>query len=546
MDNNLYEYALKMKNSSLRQMMREDSGRFKKFSFTIGDVLFDFSKNFIDTEILNHLVATVSSGTGVDLRAKIDDMFSGKIINNTEGRAVLHTALRNFSDNPVYVGTEDVMPKIRSVREQMQNFVCGVNSGEILSSGGEKFTDVVNIGIGGSDLGPKTVAKALTPYSCGLRVHFVSNVDSSDIYETLHGLKSENVLFVVASKTFTTMETMRNAETAKKWFLQSGKSEKDIAKHFVALSTNLEATGKFGIAPERVFEFWDWVGGRYSVWSAIGLSLALYVGWDNYEQFLRGAYMLDCHFRTEPFKQNVPVIAALLGAFYNEYFGAETEAIIPYEQYLQYLPAFLQQLNMESNGKSVTKFGKNASTKTGQVIWGEAGTNAQHSFFQLLHQGMRFIPVEFIGGTQTHHPIDNHHDMLIANMLAQSEALMNGKSAEFVKEELLAAGMPEEKIKVLLPHKVFAGNRPSTVILYRKLTPETMGILLAYYEQKVFTQGVLWGINSFDQWGVELGKQLAGKILTEFSGEAATSQHDASTAGLIEYYKKYSKDTEIK
>lgn len=543
MDNNLYEYSLKMKNSSLRQMMREDTGRFKKFSFEVGEVLFDFSKNFIDSEILHHLAAGAES---LELRAKMEDMFSGKIINNTEGRAVLHTALRNFSGNPVFVSGEDVMPKIEAVREKMKRFADGVNSGALLSATGKKFTDVVNIGIGGSDLGPKTVAKALTPYSLGLHVHYVSNVDSSDIFETLEKVNPETTLFIIASKTFTTMETMRNAETAKARFLGSGRSQSDVAKHFVALSTNLEATSKFGINPENVFEFWNWVGGRYSVWSAIGLSVAIYIGWDNFEKFLRGGFEMDKHFRTAPFEKNVPVIAALIGAFYNEYFGAETEAVIPYEHYLEDFPAFLQQLNMESNGKSVTKYGKITSKKTGQVIWGEPGTNAQHSFFQLLHQGMRFIPVDFIGGAEAAHPIENHHEMLLANMFAQSEALMNGKSAEAVREEMLAAKMPEDKVKLLIPHRTFAGNRPSTVILYRKLTPETMGILTAYYEHKVFTQGVLWGLNSFDQWGVELGKQLAGKILPELTGEKSGGMHDSSTAGLIAYFQKYSKEKQTK
>jgi glucose-6-phosphate isomerase len=461
-------------------------------------------------------------------------MFSGQRINSTENRAVLHTALRNRSNDPVFVDGRDVMPDVKRVLEGMRRFSTAVRSGEWRGYTGLAIRDVVNIGIGGSDLGPKMVCEALKAYARpDLRVHFVSNVDSTDLIETLKGLNPETTLFLVASKTFTTQETMTNARSARAWFLSAAKDEAAIAKHFAAMSTNTAAVASFGIDTRNMFEFWDWVGGRYSLWSAIGLSIAIYLGMDTFEELLGGAHALDQHFRSTPFEQNLPVILGLLGIWYNNFFEAQSHAILPYDQYLVHFPAYFQQGDMESNGKRVTQQGETVDYATGPVIWGQPGTNGQHAFYQLIHQGTRLIPCDFLAAAQSQNPLGEHHPILLSNYLAQTEALMKGKTAEEVRAELEADGLSAAQIKTLLPAKVFPGNRPTNSILYPRLTPHTLGALIALYEHKIFTQGIIWEINSFDQWGVELGKQLAKKILPEISAENPVTSHDSSTNGLI-------------
>ena len=527
--------AESMKSSSLKDLVNTPD-RFEKFSLEFNDTLYDYSKNFIDDSAIQTFCKLAEE---VQLKSKIDAMFGGEKINATENRAVLHTALRNKLSKEIIVDGENVIPKIKAVLQQMKSFADGVHNAKILGSTGKKFTDIVNIGIGGSDLGPAMICSALRPYAVeGINAHFVSNVDATDIAETLKKLNPETTLFIIASKTFTTQETLRNARSAKAWFLNDGNtSQEDIAKHFIALSTNEKAVREFGISPDNMFEFWDWVGGRYSLWSAIGLSIALYIGFDNFDELLLGAFKMDEHFRTAPFDRNIPVIMAMLGIYYTDFWDAESMAIIPYDQYLDKFPAFLQQLDMESNGKSVTLLNEEVNYKTGPMIWGQPGTNAQHSFFQLIHQGTRLIPVDFIAGVNSHNPIEDHQQMLLSNFFAQTEALMNGKNSEAVISELTQAGMNQDEIRQLIPHKIFKGNRPTNSILYKQLTPSVLGSLIAMYEHKIFVQGAVWGLNSFDQWGVELGKQLANRILPELQNNEPIRSHDNSTNGLINYYK---------
>jgi glucose-6-phosphate isomerase len=526
----------KIASLQMRDMFAEDPKRFERFSIRFGDILLDYSKNRITGETVPLLLDLVREA---NLKDWIEKMFAGVKINSTENRAVLHTALRNRSNSPVIVDGEDVMPEVNRVLGQMRDFSEKVRNGAWKGYTGKAITDVVNIGIGGSDLGSVMVTEALTAYGKpGLHVHFVSNVDGTHIVETLKNLHPESTLFVIASKTFTTQETLTNANTAKEWFLKSAKNQPAVAKHFVALSTNAEAVSKFGIDTKNMFEFWDWVGGRYSLWSAIGLSIALFIGMDNFEELLTGAHEMDQHFRTEPFENNIPVMLGLLGIWYNEFFAAETHAIIPYDQYMHRFAAYFQQGDMESNGKRVTKDGREVNYSTGPIIWGEPGTNGQHAFFQLIHQGTRMIPTDFLAPIVSQNPIGEHHAILLSNFFAQTEALMKGKTEGEAKAELEAAGIKGEALDRLLPHKVFPGNRPTNSIMVRKLTPRVLGSLIAMYEHKIFVQGIIWNINSFDQWGVELGKQLAKKILPELGGPEKVTSHDASTNGLIDYYKQ--------
>ncbi len=519
----------------MRDLFTSDPQRFSKFSLRFGDILFDFSKNRV-TEKTMRLLVDLARQAG--LAEMIEAMFSGQKINVTENRAVLHTALRNRSNTPVYIDSQDVMPEVNRVLARMRNFSQAVRSGAWKGYSGKAITDIVNIGIGGSDLGPKMVCEALKVYATpNLRVHFVSNVDSTDLVETIKSLDPETTLFLVASKTFTTQETMANAHSARQWFLAAAKNEAAIARHFAAMSTNIEAVSKFGIDPQNMFEFWDWVGGRYSLWSAIGLSIALYLGMDHFEELLSGAHKVDQHFRTAPFETNIPVIMALLGIWYNNFFGADSHAILPYDQYLVHFPAYFQQGDMESNGKSVTRFGERVSYSTGPIIWGQPGTNGQHAFYQLIHQGTRLIPCDFLVAANSQNPLNNHHPILLSNYLAQTEALMKGKTPEEAYAELGKAGYSGAQLEALVPAKTFPGNRPTNSFLYPKLTPEVLGELIALYEHKIFTQGVIWNVNSFDQWGVELGKQLAKTILPELSYDQKVTSHDSSTNGLINTIK---------
>ena len=512
--------------------------------------MFDFSKNRINDETFQLLLNLANEA---HLKQEIDKMFSGEKINFTEGRAVLHIALRNRSNHPILVEGKDVMPDVNAVLGKLEKFTEKIRSGEWKGYSGKHITDVVNIGIGGSDLGPVMVTEALKPYASHIRVHFVSNVDGTHIAEVLKKVNAETTLFLVASKTFTTQETLTNANTARAWFLKEvsahqkvdGQNEKDfVSKHFVALSTNKNAVTKFGIDFENgCFEFWDWVGGRYSLWSAIGLSIALYIGWNNFVELLEGAHQTDLHFRNTEFSQNVPVIMALLGIWYNNFFGASTHAILPYDQYMHRFPAYFQQGDMESNGKFVRKDGQRVDYSTGPIIWGEPGTNGQHAFYQLIHQGTKLIPCDFIAPIETHNPLGDHHKILLSNFFAQTEALMKGKTPEEVVSELKRTQISDEDLKALTPHKVFEGNRPTNSILVQKITPRELGALIAAYEHKIFTQGVIWNINSFDQWGVELGKQLAKTVLSELDQPKSVeiNSHDSSTNGLINYFKAHSK-----
>jgi len=472
----------------------------------------------------------------VNLPGAIAKMFAGEAINETENRAVLHTALRNHSHQPVYVNGVDVMPGVNRVLEQMRCFVDEIQTGRWRGFTGQTISDIVNIGIGGSDLGPVMVTEALKPYWINIRPHFVSNVDGSQIVETLKTLNPTTTLFIIVSKTFTTQETMLNAATAKNWFLEVAGEERYIKSHFVAVSTNESAAVKFGISPENIFHFWDWVGGRYSLWSAVGLSIAVSIGFDRFIELSDGAYAVDRHFATTEFRQNIPVILALLGIWYRNFFGAATHAILPYDQHLHRFPAYLQQADMESNGKLVDRAGKAVSYQTGPIIWGEPGTNGQHAFYQLIHQGTALIPGDFLAAVTSHNDIGNHQRVLLSNFFAQTEALMQGKTAAEVQQELQAQGLSKEQIKRHLPFRTFPGNRPSNSIIYEKLTPRTLGSLIAIYEHKIFTQGVIWNIFSFDQWGVELGKVLAGKVLPELGKTKPITAHDSSTNGLINYY----------
>lgn len=520
----------------LRQLFAEDSARFDKFSIAFEDILLDYSKNSI-TEDTRALLVRLAEECG--LSEAIEAMFSGERINVTENRPVLHTALRNQSDQPIFVDGQDVMPDVKRVLAQMRAFTENILSGQWKGYTGKAITDVVNIGIGGSDLGPVMVTEALKAYKTHLNVHFVSNVDGTHIAETLKAVDPETTLFLIASKTFTTQETMANAHTAKDWFLASGALEQDVAKHFAALSTNTQAVQSFGIDTQNMFEFWDWVGGRYSLWSAIGLSISLAIGFDRFEELLKGAYDADVHFKETSFESNIPVILALLGVWYNNFFQAESHAILPYDQYLHRFAAYFQQGDMESNGKYIDRNGEQVQYQTGPIIWGEPGTNGQHAFYQLIHQGTKLIPCDFIAPANSLNPIGNHHQLLLSNFFAQTEALMNGKTAEEVVAELKKAGKSDQDIEALKAYKVFSGNRPTNSILLKKMTPRTLGRLVAFYEHKIFVQGVIWNIYSFDQWGVELGKQLANQILPELNDDNRVSSHDSSTNGLINAYKAW-------
>ncbi len=529
----LVKHRQQMADVHMRDLFASDPQRFERFSMRWGDILFDYSKNRI-TETTMALLLDLAYQA--NLSHAIEAMFNGAKINVTENRAVLHIALRNRANRPIMVDGKDVMPEVNQVLAKMRTFSEAVRSGTWKGCTGKAITDVVNIGIGGSDLGPKMVTEALKPYGKpDLRVHFVSNVDSSDLIETLKLLNPETVLFLVASKTFTTQETMTNAHSARAWFLASAKDEAAIAKHFVALSTNTDVVARFGIDTENMFGFWNWVGGRYSLWSAIGLSIALYLGMDRFEELLSGAYAVDEHFRTAPFEKNIPVIMGLLGIWYNNFFGAESHAILPYDQYLMYFPAYFQQGDMESNGKSVNRQGEWVDYSTGPIIWGQPGTNGQHAFYQLIHQGTKLIPCDFLAAASSHNPVGEHHPILLSNYLAQTEALMKGRTPEEARAELVAEGYTGEQLERLVSAKTFPGNRPTNSFLYPKLTPQILGSLIALYEHKIFTQGVVWNINSFDQMGVELGKQLAKAILPELKGEQSISAHDSSTNGLINH-----------
>ncbi len=531
----LQEHHKKMTAVHMRDLFAADPARFQKFSLRFDDILFDYSKNRITEETMVHLLALAEQA---GLAEQIQAMFSGVKINNTEGRAVLHVALRNRSNRPILVDGRDVMPDVNRVLARMETFSEAVRSGAWRGYTGLPITDIVNIGIGGSDLGPKMVVEALTPYTRrDLRAHFVSNVDGTDIAETLKKVQPETTLFLIASKTFTTQETMANAHTARAWFLEAAKEETAVASHFAALSTNTDGVVAFGIDPDNMFEFWDWVGGRYSLWSAIGLSIALAVGFDNFVALLTGAHKVDEHFRTAPFARNIPVIMALLGVWYNNFFDAQSHAILPYDQYMQHFPSYFQQGDMESNGKSVTRGGAPVDYSTGPVIWGQPGTNGQHAFYQLIHQGTKLIPCDFLAPAQSHNPVGNHHTLLLSNFFAQPEALMRGKTAVEVRAELGGSSVSSDALEALVAAKTFAGNRPSNAFLFKMLTPETLGSLIALYEHKIFVQGVIWNINSFDQMGVELGKVLAKAILPELAGAGQVSSHDSSTNGLINAFK---------
>ena len=532
----LADHFITINESSIKDLFAKDPERFDKFSIYLGDILLDYSKNRINEETMALLIQLARE---CKLKDAIEAMFNGEKINETEKRAVLHTALRNRSGKPVLTEGKDVMPEIQGVLERMKDFSGRVISGEWKGFTGKEITDVVNIGIGGSDLGPVMVTEGLKAYKTRLNMHFVSNVDATQIAETLKELDPETTLFLIASKTFTTQETMANANSAKEWFLKAGAKEADVAKHFAALSTNESGVSAFGIDTKNMFEFWDWVGGRYSLWSAIGLSICLAIGFEKFEELLTGAYEADEHFRNAEFEENIPVIMALLGIWYNNFFEAESSAILPYDQYLHRFAAYFQQGDMESNGKYIDRNSKRVDYETGPIIWGEPGTNGQHAFYQLIHQGTKLIPCDFIAPAISHNPLGNHHQMLLSNFFAQTEALMNGKSEDEVVAELEKAGKSEEEIKELTPFKIFEGNRPTNSFLIREITPKTLGALIALYEHKIFVQGIIWNIFSFDQWGVELGKQLANQILPELEGDGAVETHDSSTNGLINQYKDW-------
>ncbi len=533
---NLAEHFLDIESVHMKDLFAKDPDRFETFSLRFEDILLDYSKNIITLETRLRLLELAEE---TQLREAIEAMFSGDTINQTEGRAVLHTALRNRSNTPVLVDGEDVMPAVNAVLDKMEVFCGAVHSGEWKGYTGQRITDIVNIGIGGSDLGPVMVTEALRPYwQEGIDVHFVSNVDGTHIAETLKRVNPETTLFMIASKTFTTQETMTNAHSARGWFLETAEDAEHIKKHFVALSTNETGVSEFGIDPVNMFEFWDWVGGRYSLWSAIGLSIACTIGFDNYRQVLEGAHAMDTHFREAPFSENMPILLALIGIWYNNFFDAESEAILPYDQYMHRFAAYFQQGNMESNGKCVDRSGDTVIHQTGPIIWGEPGTNGQHAFYQLIHQGTKLIPCDFLAPAISHNPIGDHHVKLLSNFFAQTEALMNGKTEAEVRAELKTSGKSQAEIEALVPFKVFPGNKPTNSFLFPQLTPRTLGSLLAMYEHKIFVQGIIWNIFSFDQWGVELGKQLAKKILPELENDATVSTHDASTNGLINAYKE--------
>ncbi|MDC9598752.1 glucose-6-phosphate isomerase [Xenorhabdus anantnagensis] len=533
----LQQHFEQMKNVHLRELFEQDKERFTAFSATFDQqILVDYSKNRITTETLAKLQALVQE---TDLASAIRSMFSGEKINRTEDRAVLHIALRNRSNTPIMVDGEDVMPQVNAVLAKMKSFSERIIGGEWKGYTGQAITDVVNIGIGGSDLGSYMVTEALKAYKNHLNMHFVSNVDGTHIAETLKTLNPETTLFLIASKTFTTQETMTNAYSARRWFLQSAIDEAHVAKHFAALSTNEQEVSKFGIDPQNMFEFWDWVGGRYSLWSAIGLSIALSIGYENFEQLLSGAHAMDKHFEQTAFEQNIPVLLALIGIWYNNFFGAETEAILPYDQYMHRFAAYFQQGNMESNGKYIDRNGNPVNYQTGPIIWGEPGTNGQHAFYQLIHQGTKLIPCDFIAPAISHNPVSDHHGKLLSNFFAQTEALAFGKTQAQVEAEFVQAGKNAQDVAGVVPFKVFEGNRPTNSILLREITPFSLGALIAMYEHKIFAQGAILNIFSFDQWGVELGKQLANRILPELQDAEAVNSHDSSTNGLINRFKEW-------
>ncbi|GHT12769.1 glucose-6-phosphate isomerase [Planctomycetales bacterium] len=531
----LQKHRQSFETVTMRQLFADDPKRFDKFSVLFGDILFDYSKNRITEETVKLLLDLAKETKVAEYREK---MFNGEKINCTEQRAVLHTALRNRSNKPVLVDGKDVMPQINAVLQKMKTFSERVIGGDWKGYTGKPITDVVNIGIGGSDLGAVMVTEALKPYQKRLNVHFVSNVDGTHIAETLKNLNPETTLFIIASKTFTTQETMTNAESAKRWFLGHSHNNSAVAKHFVALSTNAKKVAEFGIDTENMFEFWDWVGGRYSLWSAIGLSIVLAVGYDNFVELLTGAFEADEHFRNAPPEKNIPFLLALLGVWYNNFWDAASQTILPYDQYMHRFAAFFQQVDMESNGKRIDRENNAVDYSTGPVIWGEPGTNGQHAFYQLIHQGTKLIPCDFLAPVQTHNLLGDHHPKLLANFLAQTEALMKGKTLDEASAELQKSGLPEDEVKRLAPSKVFTGNRPTNSCFFKKLTPKTLGTLIALYEHKIFVQGIIWNINSFDQMGVELGKQLAGVVLPELLNTDTVTSHDSSTNGLIAFYKR--------
>ena len=532
----LTKHKKEIAETTIKDLFKNDAERFNRFSICFEDILLDYSKNIITEKTKAILVALANE---CELDDAIERMFSGDIINQTEKRAVLHVALRNRSNSPIAVDGHEIMPDINAVLEKMKRFSEKVISGNWKGYSRKAITDVVNIGIGGSDLGPVMVTEALKPYKNHLNLHFVSNVDGTHIAETLKKVNPETTLFLIASKTFTTQETMSNANSARDWFIANGGSAEDVAKHFVALSTNEKLVTAFGIDPENMFGFWDWVGGRYSLWSAIGLSISLSVGYDNFIELLEGAHAMDKHFRKANFNENMPVILALLGIWYNNFFGADTQVILPYDQYMHRFAAYFQQGDMESNGKQIGRDGKEVSYQTGSIIWGEPGTNGQHAFYQLIHQGTKMIPADFLAPAISHNPIGQHHQMLLSNFFAQTEALMNGKTRKVVEEELVKAGKNKAEIDELAPFKVFTGNRPTNSIMFKLLTPRTLGSLIAMYEHKIFVQGIIWNVFSFDQWGVELGKQLANQILPELADDEEVTSHDSSTNGLINAYKDW-------
>ncbi len=526
----------KMKHIHLRELFARDRRRSEKYTVAFDDIVLDYSKNRVTTETMRLLFALVRGCGLVEARAA---MFGGDAVNRTENRPVLHVALRNITGKPVYVNGIDVMPEVRRVLAKMRAFAKAVRQGARRGFTGRPIRNIINIGIGGSDLGPAMAYEALKPFSRrDLTVRFVSNVDGAHVAEALRDLVPSETLFVVTSKTFTTQETMMNAATARAWCLAGLRNEKAIAKHFVAVSTNASKVKEFGIDPANMFEFWDWVGGRYSVWSAIGLSVAIAIGMDRFEEVLAGAHEVDEYFRAVPFEHNIPVIMGLLGIWYNNFFGAETHAILPYDEYMEYFPDYFQQGDMESNGKSVSKDNQWVDYSTGPIVWGQPGTNGQHAFYQLIHQGTKLVPCDFLAPAQSHNPLGEHHTILLSNFFAQTEALMRGKRPDEVRAELIAQGVSGDMLETLVPAKTFPGNRPTNSFLFQKLTPRTLGMLIALYEHKIFTQGVIWNINSFDQMGVELGKELAKAILPELADQQSVSSHDSSTNGLINYYKE--------
>jgi glucose-6-phosphate isomerase len=532
----LADHFIDINQKNIKDLFTDDDQRYSKFSVFFEDILLDYSKNRINEETFALLMQLARE---CKLDEAIKSMYNGDKINETEDRSVLHIALRNLSSTPVLVDGKDVMPDVNAVLAKMEKFSNSIISGEWKGYTGKAITDIVNIGIGGSDLGPVMVTEALKHYKNHLNIHFVSNIDGTHIAETLKTVNAETTLFLVASKTFTTQETMTNAHSARSWFLENGAKEADIAKHFAALSTNAKDVSAFGIDTENMFEFWDWVGGRYSLWSAIGLSISLSIGFDNFKQLLAGAHATDNHFKTAEFESNIPVILGLLGVWYINFYNAETQVILPYDQYLHRFAAYFQQGDMESNGKHVDRNGNEVDYETGPIIWGEPGTNGQHAFYQLIHQGTRIIPADFIAPAQSLNPLGDHHPILLSNFFAQTEALMNGKTEEEVIAELKKDGKTDAEIKKIAPFKVFEGNRPTNSILLKKITPYSLGSLVAMYEHKIFVQGVIWNIFSFDQWGVELGKQLAKKILPELEGNEKVESHDGSTNGLINQYKAW-------